>query len=739
MYQIKKLLFLLIIFLLSACYEVDMVIELNPDGSGVFKRSMNFNRATEDQKVKIKEFIKMSDGNGFSSELLKIEDNFPTPFFRIIKNEIDEENLTTYTEIEFQDINRLFAVDKKASGLKGVNFEVDKSHIIFTINRNNELINQKQTSKSSSIKSNPFESLTAKVTNTFISKSNNEKVETYYEFIGDDNNAVVNWQGQLEIPDHSISKTKIKQAFAKYPVLKPSSSHIKTATWVVSNDKSRNALELELLLPKPAIKDKTYLGYDEKYLLSGKYNDGTEISITKGRFASFDKFNSFSDTFVNEGSNFKVPINLSFPDNPVDFFDSLMVRIRVLSVKNSKRFELGKPVDGKTYQADSFKFTIESSEKTINITSDGPSHLFKQFLIQTPNGNMPIKPQSTYNKTYKFKNIPFFQNSIFLAEYYIDAKYEWLDSKVPRLDFSASNTKETKESFSLQKLFPEITKFPIVDDSIYKDLDSFKNYWAKVPENKVIPALLVVSNDLPKFQKEHKINSWYQRKLGKTIKEKEEFFNNNKQMISDSMFKLYLNKPNRRDNIAIIYFLNNLGLTDLFKEKALTAIKQGKLKSGYGVLFLPNMSQEEKDILKDAFYKTSHDWVENQSIFKILTKGDNPDLNLAKEVINSDNYHEYVRNNAFEVVLNYDKNISTEFIKPYLINIDTRQSTIKAIINKLFKNKPKGEITNEDLLDFIRPLKSLFEDIIQISSDYEAKDIRSILNAIDSVKAEPVK
>ena len=57
MYQIKKLLFLLIIFLLSACYEVDMVIELNPDGSGVFKRSMNFNRATEDQKVKISVFV----------------------------------------------------------------------------------------------------------------------------------------------------------------------------------------------------------------------------------------------------------------------------------------------------------------------------------------------------------------------------------------------------------------------------------------------------------------------------------------------------------------------------------------------------------------------------------------------------------------------------------------------------------------------------------------------------------
>ena len=60
-------------------------------------------------------------------------------------------------------------------------------------------------------------------------------------------------------------------------------------------------------------------------------------------------------------------------------------------------------------------------------------------------------------------------------------------------------------------------------------------------------------------------------------------------------------------------------------------------------------------------------------------------------------------------------------------------------INKIIKNKHKGEITNEDILDFIRQLKSLFEDIIQISSDYEAKDIRSILNAIDSVKAEPVK
>jgi len=282
-YRINNILILPIIFLLSACYEIDIVIELNPDGSGVFKRSMNFNRASEEQKEKIRAFFNMSD-NGFSSELLKIEDNFPTPFFNIIKNDIDEENLTTYTEIEFQDINRLFAVDKKASGLKGVNFEVDKSHIIFTININNELINQKQTSKSSSIKSNPFESLTAKVTNTFISKSNNEKVETYYELIGDEKKAVVKWQGKLEIPNHSITKRKIKQAFANYPILTPTSSEYKTATWVVSDNKSKNSLELELLVPKPVLKGKTYLGYDKKFLLSGKYNDGKELSLKEDRF-----------------------------------------------------------------------------------------------------------------------------------------------------------------------------------------------------------------------------------------------------------------------------------------------------------------------------------------------------------------------------------------------------------------------------------------------------------------------
>jgi len=713
-----------------------MVIELNPDGSGVFKRSMNFDRASEEQKDKIRSLFNMSD-NGFSSELLNIEDNFPEPFFTIIKHDIDKQNLSTYTEIAFQDINRLFAVDKKVSGLEGVSFEIDKSNIIFSVKRNIE----SEVKNSLPKELNPFSNLTAKVTNTFISKSNDEKIETFYEFIGDDKNVVVNWQSKLEIPNHSITKSKIKQNFAKYPVLKPANSEIKTATWIVSNDKSKNSLELDLLVPKPDSKDRIYLGYDEKYLLSGKYNDGKELSLNEIRFKSFTNFKSFSDSFVNEGGGkFNLPLKLSFPEKPVEFLDSLMVRIRVISVKNTKRLELGKPVKGKTYEADSFKFTIEHTEKNINITNNGPSHLFKQYLIKTPNGNiLPEKPMFAQNNTSKFKNIPLIQNSIFFAEYYTGTEHQWLDSKAPRLDFSKSNSLEPVETFSLQKLFPEIKNFPVVDESIYKDLDSFKSYWGVLADNQVIPALLVVSNSFDNFKNNRDIYSWYQSKLGDSLKQRQDFFENNKDTLADYMFRLFLNKPNQNDNTAILYCLSNLRLTDTIKEKAVNAIKEDKLKKGINIIFWNKISDEERDILKVVFYKTAHDWVQNKSIFEVLTKGNNPDLALAREVSNSDNYHEFVRNSAFEIILDRDKNITSEFIKPLIINPETRRSAIQVINSRLDRYHSRDEITSEDLIALITPLETLFEDIMKLSNDYDAKNVNTILDAINSVKVEPVQ
>lgn len=415
-----------------------MVIELNPDGSGVFKRSMNFNRATEEQRQRIKEFMEMPNAK-FGNELLNIEENFPEPFFKVVKNEINKEDLTSYTEIEFQDINRLFAVDRKTSGLQGVGFDIENSNIIFSVKRNTE----SEVNDTALRQSEIFSNLSAKVTNTFINKSTHEKIGTSYEFIGDGQNAVVDWQGALKFPNHSIAKITIRHSFAKYPVLPTADSDIKTATWAVSSNRADNTLELGLSVPIPVSKDKTYLGYEEKYILSGKYNDATAVYLAKNRYIISNKLNLFNDNLVKEcGGRFNLPLSLSFPEKPVSFLDSLIARVRLLAVRKTDQIELGKPLNCSTFESESYKFDIEHNVDKIILNSKMPSNLFKRFLIKTPNGNvMPLKPVFSFNNSNQFKNIPLIQNSTFVVEYYTGAEYECLDIKAPVLNLSGSDEK----------------------------------------------------------------------------------------------------------------------------------------------------------------------------------------------------------------------------------------------------------------------------------------------------------
>ncbi len=345
-------------------------------------------------------------------------------------------------------------------------------------------------------------------------------------------------------------------------------------------------------------------------------------------------------------------------------------------------------------------------------------------------------------KTTQFKNIPIIHESTVLAEYYTGSEYVWLDVKAPKLSFTEQGNEQpagqTLQTFSLENLFPEIKSFPVVDDSIYKDLDSFKNYWSALPDNQVIPALLVVSNSMDKFKKTWEIYSWYQGKLGQSIKERGGFFESNKDTLGDYMFRLFLSKPNQNDNTAILYMLTNLGLTDTFKQKAVTAIKQGKFKKGIGIIFRGDISTEDKKLLKALFYSTAHDWTENQSIFKVLTKGDSPDLALAREVLSSDQYHEFVRQSALEALLDKDKTISSEDIKPFIINPETRRSAIRIIKSRLDKYHSRGEITKEEMITVISPLMPVFEDLVQLVDDFDIKDLQIITDAIDSASLQKV-
>ncbi len=196
------------------------------------------------------------------------------------------------------------------------------------------------------------------------------------------------------------------------------------------------------------------------------------------------------------------------------------------------------------------------------------------------------------------------------------------------------------------------------------------------------------------------------------------------------MFRLYLNTPKHNRKNEILYFLSNARVTDIIRAKALKAIENDKLEDGFGTIFKDELTPQEVKILKDKFYQTAHNWVQNKSIFGVLTKGTNPDIALAKEVLTSENYHHFVRSSAFEVILDRDKNISLDIIKNFINDPETRSSAIQTINRRLDGYHSRGEITKEELITLIKPLTSFLEDLALLADDHELKQYNSILDLI---------
>ena len=105
---------------------------------------------------------------------------------------------------------------------------------------------------------------------------------------------------------------------------------------------SQSYLDLELKAAMPTAKDSEYpkyLGFDDVYLLSGMYSDGSDVELVETWAKGFRAFNDENN--LAGKNSFKLPVYLSFPTSPVEGLESTRIRIRLLSGKALKRVELG--------------------------------------------------------------------------------------------------------------------------------------------------------------------------------------------------------------------------------------------------------------------------------------------------------------------------------------------------------------------------------------------------------------
>ncbi len=744
MYRLKTFIYLafalFLAFAMTGCFQTESTIEINPDGSGVITSTLNFDNATEEQRQQIKAMMtRPSASSNFN--LASFEKDFPSPYFEILELEDDQENLRFKSVIKFKDINRLLAVDTQSINLNGVDFEVEADKLIFKIDKPAQQTDFGSGMQFSRKGGGSDTNIYPKETIRFVDANSRDLIEYSHEHKGDDLKKDIKWKDDITISGNTIKRNIIKYNFADYPVLNPVKAELIKAAWSRTKQPkimtSQSYLDLELKAAMPTSEDSEYpkyLGFDDVYLLSGKYSDGSDVELVETWAKGFRVFNDENN--LAGKNSFKLPVYLSFPTSSVEGLESTRIRIRLLSGKALKSIELGPIKPEHIYEQVPFKITTGNLRMDdLSLEIKGPVNQINRFLVKTKRGNVfPIKESSwtrsdDHGSVRYWKFLPL-NNLTLIAEIYDSVEYTWLDVDIPTLKLSREIENDVvHEDINVNKGLEKQEKQVQLPEDLFKDKTTFENYWTSLADDEVVPSLLEVSSKMEQLKKNDNIYYWYQAGLVKKLKERKGFFDANKTKIAKSLFKLFLTMPDQNGNTAITYFLSNGGLIELVRNDALEAVKSRKLKNGIDTIFNEDLSAEERDIFNDVFEKSDY-WVESLEVLKLLTRGSNADIALAQRTLDEKTQSIHVRQCALEVLIDQKSDFSSSDLKPYILHTDMRDWTLNAISNRLGNYGSSNQISKEKLISILKPLIPVFEDLTEQEDQYKADAPKKILAAI---------
>jgi len=737
MYRLKIFICLALVLALTSCYQTESTIGINPDGSGVITSTFNFDNATEEQRQQIKAMLARPNASS-NFNRASFENDFPSPYFEILELESDQENLRFKSVIKFKDINRLLAVNTQRINLNGVDFEVEGDQLIFKIDKSSQQSGfgsgLQFTRKGGGLGTNIY----LKETIRFVDANSKDFIEFSHEYKGDDVNKEIKWKDEITISGNTIKRNIIKYNFADYPALNPVKAEFITAAWNRTKQPksamSQSYLDLELKTAIPPSKETKYMGFDEVYLLSGKYTDGRDVELVETWAKGFRAFNDENN--LAGKNNFKLPVYLSFPTSPVEGLESIRIRLRLLRGKRLKMVELGSIQPEHTYEQSPFKITTGNlGRDDLSLEIRGPVNHINRFLVKTKRGNVfPIK-ESSWTRSDDHGSVRFWKflplsNLTLIAEIYDSVEYTWLDVDVPTLKLSPEKkkriiSKDIDESKDKEKREKQVH----LPEDLFKGKSTFENYWTSLADDEVVPSLLEVSSKMEKLKENPNIYSWYQAGLVKKLKERKDFFKANKPKIAKSLFRLFLEMPDQNGNTAIAYFLTNGGLTELIRDDALDAVKSQKLRNGIDTIFNGELSVKERDVFNDVFQKSDY-WLESLEILKLLTRGPNADMALVQRTLDDKGQSIHVRQHALEVLIDRKNDFSSFDLKPYILHSEMRDWTLNAISNRLGNYGSSNQISKEKLITILKPLIPVFEDLAEQEDQYKSDAPKKILAAI---------
>ncbi len=740
MYRLNIFICLVLLLALTGCYQTKSTIEINPDGSGVMTSTFNFDKATEEQRQQIKAMLASPNARS-SFNRASLKKDFPSPHFEILELEDDQENLRFKSVIKFKDINRLLAIKTQGINLNVVDFEVESDKLIFRIEKPSQQTGfgpstqllARMGGRGSGLDTTVY----PKETIRFVDANSKGFIEFSHEYKGDDVKKSITWKDEITISGNTIKRNIIKYNFADYPVLNPVQAEFVKAAWNRTKQPkvtmSQSYLDLELKAAMPTSKDAEYLGFDEVYLLSGKYSDGSDVGLVETWAKGFRAFNNENN--LAGKNSFKLPVYLSFPKSPVAALESARIRIRLLKGKGLKKVELGQVQSKHTYEKSPFTITTGGLVNDLSLEIKGPVNQINRFLVKTKRGNVFPMKESSWTRSDDHGSVRYWKflpssNLTLIAEAYDSVEYTWLDVDVPILTLSPEKkkhivVKDIDKSVGREKQEKTVT----LPAGLFKDKSTFENYWTSLPDDEVVSSLLEVSGNMEQLKENDSVYYWYQSGLVKKLKGRKGFFEANKEIIARSLFSLFLEMPDQNSNTAIAYFLTNGDLTEFIRDDALKAVTDRKLKNGLDTIFKGELSDKERKVFNDIFQKSDY-WAEGLNIFKILTRGQNPDIALAQRVLDDKGQSIHVRQRALEVLIDQKTGLSSSDLRPYILHSEMRDWTLHAISNRLGNYGSSNQISKEKLLTILRPLIPVFEDLAEQEDQYKADAPKKILAAI---------
>jgi hypothetical protein len=719
---------LLVLVCVAGCKTSKTVITVNPDGSGTVVFDVNFDRATEEQREKIRKQLG-AEGVSFGLEEEKFRPWFPEPHFKISEYEFDTEKLTVHAEMSFTDINRLL-VAKNANLLemKGLDFTVDDGKLVFAVEAGDADGMGGMVRKG--------EEALPVIREIVIVNGQTEESVRFYEEMGGETDAV-DWDGSLDMKGHTIERVEIKRNFAGYPVIKLD-GRVHEASWSLHktprSDWSNLDITVEAAIPQGD--GAAYIGWSEPVLMSGGYVPEQEMDLTRSCQGSSRKFiNNFGPKA--KSGYFMLPLEFNYPTLPATSITDTVVRVKALRAMGSKRYKLGRIEPETKYEAGGISFKSGKAErKWLRFSIDSKIDMVKRFSFHTERGSQFALKEGSTSTSGDGGSIglrifmPLDKGDVYV-ELYDQIDHVWIDVNIDGIDFENSAAKDAGIANGVDGVdFREAVAGELDEplegfgEEVFASKENMAAFFRSVPDEKLLSAVAQAADSEFMLGSSNEAWMWYQNVVGKELGSRKEYLEGNKKQIAEKLFSLYMYLPSSKKGL-VQYLPSNLYLGSYIHDKVVAAIEQGNYEIAHESYFSEEVTVAERAILTKAFYAapSPYSWL----ILNILLSPENFELEFAEMVLNDKKLDEPSRSKALHSIFKHGDVEDLSFLKEYIENPDMRVGAVQGIWILVQSADRAGTV--DVVSERLKPLLPMLQDLAEYPN-LQQKDAVKILDKI---------